>query len=306
MDTTLEVLFILCVCISFYYVTQMFKEPTVESFSQNQPFETKQNQDIYDSFYVSMYDRIHKTKSRSHYDLIKIIEITQPPDNSIFLDIGSGTGHMVHCLEMHGYRAFGIDSSKSMIEHSTKQYPTCEYKCGNAQKPMEFESNTFTYILCTHFTLYEFPDKSLFFQNCRRWLRVGGIIVVHLVDKSNFDTVVPIGKIADGIENTQEHTSERILTTSVTLSNATYINKYEFSHPIISSTPEHVVKRVETFTNHKTKHTRHHEVDLYMEPIEDIIQIAKRHGFFVKGIVDYFNFNRDKHQFLYFFEKMDV
>ena len=87
MDTTLEILFILCVCISFYYVTQLFKDPTVESFSQNQPFETKQNQDIYDSYYVSMYDRIHKTKSRSHHDLMKIIEITQPPDNSIFLDI---------------------------------------------------------------------------------------------------------------------------------------------------------------------------------------------------------------------------
>jgi hypothetical protein len=43
-----------------------------------------------------------------------------------------------------------------------------------------------------------------------------------------------------------------------------------------------------------------------MEPVEDIVAIAKRCGFHPKGLISYEKYNHDPHQYLYVFEKIDV
>ena len=112
---------------------------------------------------------------------------------------------------------------------------------------MEFDPETFSHILCTHFTFYELRDKPTFVKNCRRWLKIGGYMVLHLVDKMHFDTIAPIGKIPN-----MTNANERILSTSVRLSNMLYTNKFLFQE-------NDIVKRIETFTCNKTKHVRHQE-----------------------------------------------
>ena len=299
MDTTLEVLFILCVIVSFYYLTRVYYDDnSIEGFSQNDIFVSKQNQDVYDDFYVTMYDKIHKTRQQTKFDLFQTIQVTEPSERSVFLDVGSGTGTIVNRLREHGFNAFGIDSSQAMIQYSMKTYPQCEYKCVDVNKTMEFDPSTFSHILCTNFTLYEFPDKNMFFRNCKRWLKVGGYLIVHLVDKNEFDTVVPIGKLSN-VKNSTNHTSKRILSTSVSLPNIQYTNKYSFHE-------DDVVKRVETFTDKNSHKTRHQELLLKIEPKEDIIQLAKTNGFHVKGVANYLEYSEDNHQYLYFFERLDV
>ena len=305
MDSTLEVLFILCIIISFYYLTQFFRSRShqlEEGFTQNDLFVSKQDEHIYDDFYVSMYDRIHKTRQQSKYDFTKIVQNTQPSVSSVFLDIGSGTGTLVNRLNNNGFRAYGIDSSEAMVQFSTSKYPDSEFKCGDVKKSMEFEPETFSHVLCTYFTLYEMGDKSIFFDNCRRWLKTGGYLIVHLVDKLEFDTIVPVGKLFKNRhidENTNTNNGTRILSTSVALPNIQYSHKYAFHD-------HDVVNRIETFTDKKTHKVRHQEGRTIITPISDIIQMAKSKGFYVKGYADYFPYNRDKHQYLYFFEKIDV
>ena len=305
MDSTLEVLFILCIIISFYYLTQFFRSRShqlEEGFTQNDLFVSKQNEHIYDDFYVSMYDRIHKTRHQSKYDFAKIVQNTQPSVSSVFLDVGSGTGTLVNRLNNNGFRAYGIDSSEAMVQYSTSKYPDSEFKCGDVKKSMEFEPETFSHVLCTYFTLYEMGDKSVFFDNCRRWLKTGGYLIVHLVDKLEFDTIVPVGKLFKNRhidENTNTNNGTRILSTSVALPNIQYSHKYAFHD-------HDVVNRIETFTDKKTHKVRHQEGRTTITPISDIIQMAKSKGFYVKGYADYFPYNRDKHQYLYFFEKIDV
>ena len=305
MDSTLEVLFILCIIISFYYLTQFFRSRShqlEEGFTQNDLFVSKQDEHIYDDFYASMYDRIHKTRHQSKYDFTKIVQNTQPSVSSVFLDVGSGTGTLVNRLNNNGFRAYGIDSSEAMVQYSTSKYPDSEFKCGDVKKSMEFEPETFSHVLCTYFTLYEMGDKSVFFDNCRRWLKTGGYLIVHLVDKLEFDTIVPVGKLFKNRhidENTNTNNGTRILSTSVALPNIQYSHKYAFHD-------HDVVNRIETFTDKKTHKVRHQEGRTTITPISDIIQMAKSKGFYVKGYADYFPYNRDKHQYLYFFEKIDV
>ena len=205
-------------------------------------------------------------------------------------------------LNNNGFRAYGIDSSEAMVQYSTSKYPDSEFKCGDVKKSLEFEPETFSHVLCTYFTLYEMGDKSVFFDNCRRWLKTGGYLIVHLVDKLEFDTIVPVGKLFKNRhidENTNTNNGTRILSTSVALPNIQYSHKYAFHD-------HDVVNRIETFTDKKTHKVRHQEGRTTITPISDIIQMAKSKGFYVKGYADYFPYNRDKHQYLYFFEKIDV
>lgn len=322
MDSTLEVLFILCVVISFYLIAQQFYRnnhqityTTEEGFTQQKPFSSKQNGQLYDEFYASMHDRIHKSRQQSKYDLIQILENTQPSANSVFLDVGSGTGHLVNRLQQIGFRAYGIDSSEAMVQHSTKKHPDSEFKCGDVKKTMEFDPETFSHILCTHFTFYEIRDKPMFVKNCKRWLKIGGYMVLHLVDKMKFDTIIPIGKIANtninaNIEtdknidssidtNIGTNTNKRILSSSVSLPTMKYTNKYVFQE-------NDLVKRIETFTCKKTKYVRQQELEMDIPPVEDTLHMIKSHGFHVKGYATYDSYNGDKHQYLYFFEKTDV
>ena len=299
MDKILEILFLLCIIISFYYITQLFRNKYIEEgFTQNDTFTSKQNDQVYDEFYASIYDRIHKTRQLSKYDFMKIIQNTQPSVSSVFLDVGSGTGRLVDRINQYGFRAYGIDSSQAMIQYASSKYPSSEFKCGNVKKTLEFDADTFSHILCTNFTLYEMEDKHLFFNNCKRWLKSGGYLIIHLVDKLTFDTVVPIGKISKNITHTNNNNA-RILSTSIALQNIDYTHKYSFHD-------KDIVKRTETFTDKKTRKVRHQELQTTIESISDIVDAITSNGFYVKGYADYIPYNGDKHQYLYFFEKMDV
>ena len=119
-------------------------------------------------------------------------------------------------------------------------------------------------------------------------------MVLHLVDKMHFDTIAPIGKIPN-----MTNANERILSTSVRLSNMLYTNKFLFQE-------NDIVKRIETFTCNKTKHVRHQELEMEIPSIENTLHMIKSYGFHVKGYATYASYNGDIHQYLYFFEKIDV
>lgn len=295
MDNTLQVLFIFCLIIACYYLTQLFSpRNTVEGFQQDNLFQSFQNN--YDNYYLSMYDKIYKTKDIAKYDISKIIEFTLPSNKSVFLDVGSNTGKNVHYLNKKGYSTFGIDSSKAMIDYSQYKYPKYEFTCESPYNRIQFDPSTFSYVLCTHFTIYEMDNKDIFFANVFYWLRTGGYFIVHLVNKDKFDMVVPIAKPY----RLQKKLSKRITDTSIHLNNNVHY-KSSFTFP----SNNHVIHK-ETFTNKNTKQIKYYEKKMFMEPIKDIISKIKHIGFYVKGFFSYYDLNEDSEQFLYIFEKLDI
>lgn len=299
MDRHLEILFWLCVVIGIVMVLKSFSQPrlALEGFSQSRPFESRENEHIYEPFYVSMYDRLHNTRQQSKFDMYHVIKLTQPSDNSTFLDIGSGTGYLVHRLEQKGYRAFGIDASEIMVDHATKKYPQSEFKCGDAKQTMEFEPDTFSHILCTYFTVYEIGDRELFLKNCARWLKTGGYLILHLVDPVEYNPIIPLAKIHNGT-NIQSTTRDRITNTKLDFNGITYKNKMIL---------ENETARIkESFIDRKSKHVKQYERTLKMDTKKSWIERAKAYGFVVKGIVNYTEYNGDVHQYLYILEKIDV
>ena len=73
------------------------------------------NENIYDNEYTDMYDNLHDVKKRCSNELVQITKITQPNNNSVILDVGSGTGYKVNELNEAGYKTYGIETSDSMI-----------------------------------------------------------------------------------------------------------------------------------------------------------------------------------------------
>lgn len=267
-----------------------------EGFIQKEKFLVKTNKEIYDPFYVEIYDEINKTPKRIKKELSIITNITQADyDHSYFLDIGSGTGFAVNELSELGYNAFGIDQSKAMIEYSEKKYPSSQYKCGDVEEPLMFDNGNFTHVLCLYYTIYQFKDKAAFFRNCYHWLQPGGYMIIHLVEPDKFDMSIPSAKhFLFG--SPKKINDERNKDSIVDFSHFQYKSSFNDSGSQFIHT--------ETFKDKKTNHIRQNEEILYIDKIQDILYLAMNSGFTLKSKVDLKSSMMDQYQYLYFFERM--
>lgn len=271
-----------------------------EGFTQNEKFVVKRNADIYDPFYIGIYDYLNKTQKRSEFEMSQIVETTQPDkENSVILDIGCGTGCIVNELVSKGYRAFGVDKSVAMVELAKQKFPNASVKLGDAEDSMEFDRETFTHILCLNKTIYEFPDKVAFFRNCYHWLVPGGYLVVHTVDPKKFDPIVPAGKPRI-IDNPQKYAKERITDTVIDFMDFKYKSAYDFRD--IDRTGK--VRHVETFTDKQTGNIRENEHILAMDSEKAILDSARLSQFVGYGEFSMKSYNGDENQRVYIFQKI--
>ena len=281
--------------IAYYFFRTMGKTRTVDGFTQMQKFILKQNDDVYDKFYAHIYDDIHLPEERCEKEVNLILDATDAEgteQTSVFLDVGSGTGETLKVLQDKGFRCFGIDKSHAMIEKATE-------KCGKQAKirgadvldAMNYDKYTFSHILCLYHTIYEMENKSRFFQNCRYWLKNGGVLIIHLVDKKKFNTIVPAGK-PDFVDNPQQYAKNRITKTTVDFMDFVYDSKYDIKEGAISTF-------MEKFTDSTTKKVRQNERQLFMESEDAILKMATNQGFSLYGKINLAPVIHDEHQSLY-------
>ena len=272
-----------------------------EGFQQQEHFVVRRDNDIYDEFYVEIYDRLMLPEKRVPFELKSIISNTQASEASSFLEIGSGTGYLVDALKKRNFQAYGIDLSEPMVEYSTSKYPDIQIKCGDTMDPLAFEKSTFSHILCMNFTIYQFQDKVAFLRNCYHWLLPNAYLVLHLVDPAKYDTIIPAGKPKMEI-NMQSYSDSRITNTEIDFGNFQYSASTQFLPS--SSDNEEIVVITEKMTDRVSKKVRQNEQTLYMEPVSRIIQTARFCGFIMKGKINYLEQNGDANQYLYFLEKI--
>lgn len=290
----LQTLIILAFIFIILNIYNRFFLKKLEGFTQSDKYILKQDINIYDEFYTQIYDDLMLPQNRAEYEVLKIIEMTEPSKSySIFLDVGSGTGHTVNYLTKSGYQTYGIDKSKAMVGFSQSKFPDISVKCGDIKDPITFDRGTFTHILCTGMTIYEFENKWVFFQNSYFWLQANGYLIIHLVDREKFNTIIPAGK-PDVLDNPQKYTKTRITDTIVDFIDFKYKSTYDFSET-------GSVIHKETFTDMKTQNVRENEKTLYMESIQDILLLATKYKFLAKGKIE---IKDTDGEYLYIFERM--
>ena len=261
-----------------------------ECFTQQlQPFVFKRENDKYDSFYLEYYDDLHATENYSEDDMATITEKTHPSaSESIFLDIGCGTGILLEKLEQRGISAFGVDKSPSMIDACNARLQHTEVFCQDIlNDSMLYDRDTFSHITCTHFTIYEMENKEKLFNHCFHWLKGGGFMIIHLVDRDKYTKILP-SIMSSGFGENLEMT---VTNTSLDYINYTYRNDYK-------KIQEKVTLFTETFTDKITEYVRKLEMKMFMDDKNDILQMAKTSGFLVLSQTAYNKNIKDPSQFL--------
>jgi SAM-dependent methyltransferase len=242
----------------------------------------KTNVDLYDSFYASVYDELVYSPVKTEFEIGHIISSTQPTDHSVIMDVGCGTGHRSHELMTLGYKnVIGIDNSTEMVKRSSSKYPQCTYYVADIMNlsGVPFTLSTYTHIMCMYFTVYYMHDKGKFFMNCYKLLKPGGYLVVHLVDRNQFDPILPPGNPFILI-NPQGYTKERITKTRIQFNGFDYVANFNLDKP------SNVAMFEETFKDVRTNNMRIHKHTLYMNPINEILAIAKTVGYIIQERID--------------------
>ena len=266
-----------------------------EGFKQNDEFVNKVGGEVYDDFYAEIYDHLVYNSLKDEYEVGEIVNKAPLTSKSIILDVGSGTGHHVASLKSKGFDVIGIDLSHAMIKKSKENYPENVYKQGDALDAMLFEPNKFTHIMCMYFTIYYMKDKRAFFENCMKWLMPGGTLVVHLVDRDRFDPILPPGNPLMSV-SPQKYADKRITSTKVKF------NDFSYSADFKLNEKTNIAKFEEKFKSDDDGKVRKNEHIMYMEPLDQIVQMAQQTGFILKAQVDLVHCQYE-YQYLYMFTK---
>jgi len=272
-----------------------FEQPKTNGFKINTVVP-----DIYDSFYTNIYDDLVYSQSKNDYEIGSWVKQAKPNENSVVLDIGSGTGHHVNLLQKRGYKTTGIDISPSMVAQAKKTYPELNFKVEDALNSNAFKERSFTHITCFYFTLYYIQNKQLFFENCMNWLTPGGFLAVHMVNRDKFDPILPAGNPFT-IVSPQKYAKKRITSTTVKFDEFEYKSNFDMKDQIENEGDPNVIMK-ETFKNNKSGDVRQNEHKLYMSTQAEILDIAKSVGFVIDSKIDLLECQYDS-QYIYILQK---
>ena len=267
---------------------------TKEGMTNNEKFISKDNTSLYDNFYADIYDYLVYSSVKNNYEIGAIINSTSPIESSVIADIGCGTGHHVGSLSAKNLNVIGIDTSTDMIKLAKEKYPNSNFKLGNALDRTLFNMNSLTHVLCLYFTIYYFPNKKEFFNNCMDWLMPGGYLIVHLVDREKFDPILPPGNPLY-VVSPQKYAKERITKTKVTFNNFVYNANFDLNKENNTASFHEKFK-------FKDGSVRKNEHKFYMEDTTTIVNMAQDSGFIIHGKVNLVKCAYE-HQFLYIFMK---
>jgi len=272
-------------------------EEEEETEENTYKFTFKHNNDIYDDYYAGIYDQLFYTNEKNDCEMYAIEEHAYIKSDSKILDIGCGVGHHVAKLSAKGYDILGVDQSTAMIKKAKEQYPTGDFEVMNITPTLgyeAFEPASFSQILCLYFTIYYINDRPTFFKQCHQWLKPGGYVVIHMVNRKKFDPIIPPGNPL--IISAQKLAKKRITNTKIKLDDG---SKYACDFQLDEQNDQ--AKFVETikFPNGKT---RKHKHMLNMPQMKVISEEAKQQGFKVSSTFELKECGYD-YQYLYFFQK---
>lgn len=252
-------------------------QPIQEGFMYDKRYVMKSGTELFDDFYVNYYDDLTFNYSKNKFEIGEIITLSNLTQYSKVLDIGSGTGHHVSILSEHNIPVIGLDKSNAMINYAKKTYPNLNFKLGDALDTQLYPADSFTHVLCLNFTLYYMKNKELFFKNVMNWLLPGGYLVVHLVDKGNFNPIMPNGSVEFNkkLSETNKYTK-----TVMKLRNHSYTSDFiqDKNEPDV-----YILKEKFADKNNKVRENEHM---LYMNTQKHILGLAKREGFILLGKID--------------------
>jgi len=284
--------------VNFFYRMHESSSGNLEGFEQESRFTLKQNEDVFEEpFYVGIYDELFYKKLYNSYEVGIILNEIHPTSKDVVIEIGSKTGSYTSALQQScECNVAGLDTSAAMVEYASKKYPNCKFIHGDPLDFMSFSSEHATAILLLDFAIYYIKDRRTLFYNCYHWLKPGGYLVLHLVNRHMFDPIVPAAKPFT-LVSPQSVAKQRITTSDVVFDKFDYKSKFEFD----DGEKNDGVTIIETMKDRRGK-VRKNVRSLRMSGQKIIIGEAKDAGFTMLGQYDLIKSQRE-YQYIYILYK---
>ena len=250
------------------------------------------NKELYDSFYCGIYDQLTQGSVRTQAEVGLALNewIKKGEDMKTFevLDAGCGTGiASVSLAKMNVKRVVGLDLSKEMlVQAKTKTVPQTtlteeqiekiSWREGDLMNPSASAGGEFTHGIMLYFTLYYVPDKETVFRNLYFWIKPGGKLVVHVVNKHKFDPMLESSAPWLGF-SLQKYSDERVVRSEVVFEKFKYSAEFDLQDPAAE------FRETFRFHNETVRRQRH---TFQMENIDAIVGIAKVAGWEYTGFID--------------------
>lgn len=291
------------ICLVLALITIIFvlckSLPTVEGFEdgkesmQSEKYKIVKNNDIYDDFYVDVYDQLVYSTGKNKFEIDELKNKTGLDKNSVVLDVGSGTGRHCKLFKELGCKCIGIDKSSAMIKKAKDNCPDTKFIKDDVLKTMTFQGNSFSHITAFYFTLYYIKEKLQFLKNAYHWLKPGGFLIIHLVNKHKFDPIIPAGDPLIFL-SAQKYSKKRITDTVVEFEKF----KYKANFNLVNNNKAKFNERF-IFPNGNVRHNEH---VLHMDDQSKILGLAKDAGFILQAKIDLTKCQYER-QYLYVLQK---
>ena len=257
------------------------------------------NDGIYDKFYAGIYVGLFGDRAKVLFEVTQITKHALKkwgPQNSIkILDAGCGTGWHTKLLSKD-YDIIGLDRSAHMINQAKKINNADVLKLGNMKDSTLFNRNSFTHILCLYYTIYYIDNLNKMFSNFRKWLSPRGMIVIHVVDRDNFDPLLNASSPFP-LFSLQKYSKKRLTESKVHFNDFLYKGKFNLDK-------SNDIATFSEFFKYKNKpKIRKQEHKLYMPDTSVILEKARNNGFKLVHKIGLIPVNFE-YNYLYIFRKM--
>lgn len=272
-----------------------FENLEAESRAQDEstgPSKYLDNTELYDSFYAAIYDQLTQGVNRTQTEVALMLhEWTKRGDDKAtfqVLDAGCGTGiATVSFAKLGVKKVVGLDKSEAMLlqakDHTlpattltNEQKGVISWRKQDLMTPGACEGGEFTHAFLLYFTVYYFNDKETLFRNLFFWVKPGGHLVVHVVNKHKFEPVLDSAAGLIGL-SLQKYSDTRIKKSEVEFNKMKYTGEFDLQDPRAE------FRETFRFKDGKVRRQRH---DFKMEDMNEIVGMAKVAGWDYVGYTD--------------------
>ena len=254
--------------------------------------------DIYDDFYAKIYDTLFSTPERISFEKTNIEQYALagfPVSETKLLDMCCGTSPHSEWLCKTEIDLVGIDTSEAMLKKARTHCPRARFYRGDVTRAEAFPPKTFSHAMLLYFSVYQFRNPKMVFDNLYAWMKPGGVIVVHLVNPDKFDPILDAAS-PFAMFSLQKYSKERVLDSEVVFDQFSYKSRF------VKEREEATFEETITF-NEPTDHKyREHKHRLYMPSVDAMLDIVQSSGFSRHEMVDMTPAGYE-YQYLVFFTK---
>lgn len=255
---------------------------------------TLANDDLYDDFYASVYDKlaqgIERTAGKVALTMAQWKKYGMEPADMKILDAGCGTGVATLAFKKMGAgQVIGFDLSESMLRQARnvtspastlteEERATIEWRKGNLLNPSALAGSEVNCAVLYYFSVYYIKDLDDLFRNLGFWVAPGGNLVVEVVNKHKFDPILDSASPFAGF-SIQKYAKSRQTKSHVTF------DKFVYEADFALLEDENHAEFNETFkfpdgTKRKQRH------DFVMPDIKRIVNAATYAGWTYKAYLD--------------------